>query len=121
MSRFTKLTSFRLTLPRHVKTPFLISYLSSISSILIALVFFFTLQPMIPLFYSLASPQAQLVGKEWLVLFPAISFGISFIHTLIVQFIYHEEALLAQLFAWTTVIVQLLLMLGLLRIIFIVT
>jgi len=89
--------------------------------LLSTLVFFFRVQPQVPIFYSLARPSQHLAPKHWLFLFPALSAIISFSHLIIARVIKHADQLLMKLFAWTTFGIQLVLGLALLRIIVIIT
>ena len=107
--------------PSWVKTPFRLSYLFTLAMTLAVLVLYFRIQPQIPLFYSLAQPAQQLAPKEWLWLFPVISVLITAIHLGVVQTYKNYNVLLIQLLSWTTVMIQLLLGLALLRITMIVS
>jgi len=111
----------RSRIPKYIKTPFLLSFLITTAMLLSTLIFFFRIQPQVPIFYSLARPSQHLASKHWLFLFPAISFIISSSHLIIVKIIKHADQLLMKLFAWTTFGIQLVLGLALLRIIVIIT
>lgn len=106
--------------PRHLKAPLLSIFLISSAQALLALINYFKLQPQIPLFYSLARKSQYLVNREWLFLFPALSFVISFGHLFLLKTLRQLEPLLLKLFAWTTVGFQVILSLALIRIILIV-
>jgi hypothetical protein len=108
-------------IPKIIKTPFLIIYLSTLVSALLTLIFYFGTQPVVPIFYSLAEPQQHLIAKEWLFLFPVLSLIVSILHTGLIKFIMKSERLLLTLFAWTTVVVQTVLLLALVRIIYIIS
>jgi hypothetical protein len=110
-----------LFIPQSVKTPFLIIYLSTLISALVTLTFYFRTQPVIPIFYSLAEPIQHLAAKEWLFIFPVISLLISAIHTGLMKIMDKSEQLLLTLFAWTTVVIQMILLLALLRIVYIIS
>jgi hypothetical protein len=84
-------------------------------------VLYFRLQPVVPLFYSLPRESQHLVAKEWLFIFPAISMFITILHGSILTTSQNSEALLLRLFAWTTVSIQIVLFLALLRIVLIIT
>ncbi len=109
-----------IRLPRAVRPAFFISYALSSLSILIVLTVLFTLQPVVPMFYTLPTPEQQLVPKEWLLLFPAVSFFISLGHTLLVNHLYRYEAVIGYIFGWVTVVIQVMLLLSMARIIWIV-
>lgn len=103
------------------KIPLLWSFLITTASALAVSVFFFKIQPQVPIFYSLPRPAQHLASKQWLFLFPAISFLISFIQVVILRIIKQKDKLLIKLFAWTSVGMQFLLGIALLRILIIVT
>jgi len=73
------------------------------------------------MFYTLALPAQQLVVKEWLWLFPAISLLITLTHLAAAQRFKNYNHLLLQLFSWITVLIQAILTLALIRIVVIVT
>ncbi|NCN03579.1 MAG: hypothetical protein GW942_00725 [Candidatus Pacebacteria bacterium] len=108
-------------MPPLIKTPFLIVYLFTLISALTTLTFYFKTQPVVPIFYSLAEPTQHLAAKEWLFLFPLISMIISLLHTALIRLLNKSELLLLKLFAWTTVIIQTVLLLALLRIVYIIS
>lgn len=107
--------------PAWVKTPFRFSYVITLGLCLSVLVYYFRVQPQIPLYYTLSQPSQQLANKQWLGLFPLISLTITIAHLLIVQKCKNYNVLLIQLFSWTTVMIQVLLALALFRIIMIVS
>lgn len=113
----------RLTfhLPTSVRTPFLLSYLFAATTSFLAFGYYTQLPPVVPLLYTLAEPAAQLVTKEWVFLFPALALTMSLFHTFIVQGLHEHGRVMARLFALSTVVVQLLLMVSIIRIILIVT
>jgi hypothetical protein len=108
-------------LPKFVKTPFLIVYLLTLISALATLVFYFRAQPQIPIFYSLPEPAQHLAAKEWLFLFPSLSLVSTLIHVAITKSITTTDKLLVMLFSWSTVVVQVVLVLALFRIIYIIS
>jgi hypothetical protein len=111
---------FTLNLPRYLRTPFQISLLISSLITFVLLVLFFSLQPVVPLFYSLAQPNDYLVSKAWLIVFPVLSFAISFGHLFFIRFLFEHQRIIPKLFAWLTVVVQVLLALSFFRIIVII-
>ena len=113
-------TLFKIQLERTTRTPFLISYLLTAVTSFVALAFYLTLPPVIPLFYTLAEPTAQLANKEWIFLFPFLAISIGALHTFYLVFFSKNEAIAARLFAWSTVVMQALLIISLLRILFLV-
>lgn len=108
-------------LPKFVKTPFLIVYLLTLTSALATLVFYFKAQPQIPIFYSLATPSEHLAPKEWLLIFPALTTIVTLIHVAITRSLTQTDRLLVTLFSWSTVMIQIILTLALLRIIYIIS
>lgn len=82
-------------------------------------VFFVLAQPLLPLFYSLALPQQQLVPKVWIFLLPSISLAISISHALILSVIEQQERIIQRLFISMTLVLQALLVIALIRIIYI--
>ncbi|MDH5533119.1 MAG: hypothetical protein OEX81_01690 [Candidatus Pacebacteria bacterium] len=108
-------------IPKVIKTPFLLIYLSTLVSALVTLVFYFGTQPVIPIFYSLPEAAQHLAAKEWLFIFPGFSFLISIFHTGLIKPIMKSDKLLLLLFAWTTVVIQVVLLLALIRIVYIIS
>ena len=82
---------------------------------------YFKIQPQVPLFYSLARPAEQLASKEWLFVIPAISGAISFIHLILLNSYLEYDRMILKLFSWSTVALQLVISLGLLRILYIIS
>gem|GEM_PF-426688 len=119
--RNLKSVSNLLNTPRFVRNPFLISYLCTFSLTLLVLVMYFKVQPQVPLFYSLARPAEQLAAKEWLFIIPAISGTISFTHLLLINSFLEYDRMILKLFSWSTVGLQVIITLGLLRILFIIS
>ena len=112
---------WKFRLPRVVRTPLFLLYLLGLFSLLMALTYYFRVQPQIPMFYTLAQDSNQLVPREWLFFFPAITLGISTIHTIIVLRMQSAHQLLLLLFSWTSVVITGLLVLSMLRIIVLVS
>jgi hypothetical protein len=108
-------------LPKYLKVPFLLSLLIDCVLILSFLVFYFTVQPLVPIFYSLAQPAEYLAPKEWLALYPIFTVVITLLHLFIVRFFLHYERVMLQMFFWTTLVIQFLFALSFFRIIFIIT
>ena len=103
-----------------LKKPFLLSLLISFILSLGVLVLFFSMQPQVPLFYSLAQPEDFLADKIWLVLFPAFSIFMTVVHFFVIRFLDHHERIVPILFAWATVVVQVIFAIAFIRIIFII-
>lgn len=83
---------------------------------LISTALYFLVQPEIPLFYTLPQEHQALAPKIWLAVFPSISFLVTLIHMIALSFFYDLEELLQNLFATTTLAIQALLLLALVRI-----
>lgn len=77
-------------------------------------------QPVIPLFYSLADPRKHLVAKSWLFLLPAISFLINFTHIQSLKLINNSHEFVIKLFAYSGLVLQIILLMIALRNIFVV-
>lgn len=118
-SKLSKLVAL-INTPHFVRTPFLISYLITFSLSLFVLVIYLRIQPAVPLFYSLARPTQHLVSKEWLFLIPALSGAISVTHLVLINIFEEYDQLIRLLFSWTTVAIQLVLAVAVIRSILIV-
>ncbi len=111
------MTPFRLhhDVRQHVITSFMCTLiLGGLSA-----VFFVLAQPMLPMFYSLALPQQQLVPKVWIFLLPLLSLIISLSHALILSAIEQQDRVIQRLFITMTLVLQTLLIVALIRIIYI--
>jgi hypothetical protein len=106
--------------PQFVRTPFLVSYLITFSLSLFVLVIYLRIQPSVPLFYSLPRPTQHLVSKEMLFLIPALSGAISVSHLILINIFEEYDQLIRLLFSWTTVAIQLVLAIAVVRSIMIV-
>jgi len=106
-------------IPKSVQTPITISWILFLLFLVTSIIYFFLSQPEIPLFYTLANMEDQLVSKVLIFLFPAISFIINVIHFLIVKSLQKYSAVLLKLFVGTTITLQVLIGFALFRIIFI--
>ena len=112
--------SRQVRLPRYLRIPYLFSVLLSCFMTFSILAVYFHLQPLIPIFYSLADPTDFVVKKPWIFLFPIIAFAITFSHLALLPTILKHEKIVHQMFAWATVLVQAMFLIGALRIIFII-
>jgi hypothetical protein len=111
----------KVIFPRSIRIPILISLLLCSGLALLTSTLYFTLPPVIPLFYSLARPEEFLADKAWIFLFPAVSLLISLVHIFLLPTLHVLDEFLMKLFAWGTVIMQLLLVLAAVRIIIIIS
>jgi len=114
-----RLLFFSLT--KSLNRPMMLSLLISCSLSLLALTSYFNIQPVVPLFYSLARPSQYLINKEWLFFFPVFSFFITFTHLFIIKFLINFEQVVLKIFAWVTIALQIILSLAMIRIIWLVT
>ncbi len=110
-----------LAVPKYLKAPFQLLFLISSSNALFLLISFFKLQPVVPIFYSLADSSDYLVDKRWLILFPFVSFLITISHLFLIKLLYKHQKIIPILFAWCTVVVEILLFLELIRITLIIS
>ncbi len=83
---------------------------------LAATLFYFITQPVIPLMYTLARPEQALVPKIWLFVFPLASVTITVLHIFLIAKCKDLEELILKLFAWVTVVIQVLILAVLIRI-----
>jgi len=110
----------RVRLPQYLKTPVLVCFFLSSLMALIVLASYMSIQPVVPLFYSLPQPNDYLVPKIWLAVFPILSFIITLSHLIWLKSIQTYEKVIQQLYIWLTVIIQLVFLLALIRIIWII-
>ena len=110
-----------ISLPKNLSRPMMLSLLISCSLTLLALTSYLNIQPIIPLFYSLARSNQFLVNKEWIFLFPIFSFFITVVHLLIMKLMTNLESVVLRIFAWVTITMQIILCLAMIRIILLVT
>lgn len=103
-----------------LKIQVLIGLLLSAISALTILVFYSDIQPEVPLFYSLTRPEEQVVAKQWLFFIPAFSAVILFLHAIWANALSREDMDSAKIFIWSTVGIIGMLLLGLMRILFII-
>lgn len=108
------------SLPRSLRIPLLSSLLIGLIMGLSVTALQLTLQPVVPLHYSLAEPNALLVNKLWLFVFPTTSLIITCSHALMLYFQRATDLVLLKLFIWATLLVQVVLAMALVRIMFLV-
>ncbi|MFZ1721417.1 MAG: hypothetical protein WAU07_02830 [Microgenomates group bacterium] len=106
-------------LPASTRLPIGLSFMIWISILALATGFSIVAQPEVPLFYSYAQPEQQLVQKEWLLLIPALSFLMNIINYAVVVLAREIDPLLITLFAWTMLFIQVIFGLSLGRIVYI--
>jgi len=112
-----KLKALSMKIPKFLKTPLLISILVTFITSFVSVSFLLSVQPVIPLMYTLADSNQQLVAKQWLLVFPSASFIINFCHMMTLSMMKKYRKVLLQIFAWSTVLLQFLLLLSMIRII----
>ncbi|MBD3250540.1 MAG: hypothetical protein GF381_03165 [Candidatus Pacebacteria bacterium] len=96
------------------------SLLSTLFLLGLTLVSYHQLTPQIPLLYSLADPEKQLVAKFWIWTLPGLSLMINLVHLVLLKAMPDLERFVLNLFSWSTLILQLILLAISLRIILIV-
>ncbi len=101
--------------PTELRLPWTISFVLTILVTFFVAILYRTLPPVIPLFYSLPQLSQHLVDKNWIALFPVLLITISWVHLNIVHISKDYQVLLLQLFSWTTVAIQVLLSLTIIR------
>jgi len=111
----------KIKIPLHLKAPFVSSGVITGVLFVLALVSFFTTQPEIPIFYSLGAKSEWLAPKIWIFIFPVLSLATTVIHFLFLSLNKSLEKIITQLFAWATIIVQVVLALSFIRIIYIIS
>ena len=95
--------------PKYIATPIKISLFITLFLLLLTGVILTFIQPVIPLFYSLPNPNEQLVNKSWLLLLPALSFLINLAHLGLLKIFPTVDQLMVKLFAWSGLILQIIL------------
>jgi len=106
-------------IPKVIQKTFMFSWLITIVILLISLIYYFIAQPQLPIFYSLARKSDQLLSKEFLFLFPTISFFMNLSHLFIIIFLKKYSVLMLKLFIATTTTLQIIFLLSLVRIVLI--
>ena len=101
--------------PKYLRPGWFVSLIVVSVVFLMSLVLYAKLPPVIPLFYSLASPSHHVVSKNWMWFFPSILLSITLFHLIIVRAAKDYQPLLLLLFTWTTVGVQLFLAITIIR------
>lgn len=121
MNQFKRKLKLLSQLPLEARVPFRLSLLITIFMFGAGLFIYPKLQPVIPLFYSLSQPQQQLTNKEWIFLLPGLALMIIGVHYFLTQAFSKTQPLLIKLFSWTTLFIEILILMAFLRIILIVT
>ena len=100
--------------PNYTQLPFKTSLFINLLILIIVGVSQPFLQPVVPLFYSLPQNASQVVAKGWLFLLPTISLIITLFHIGGVS-IFSVHQLVAKLYAWADLILQIILLMITLR------
>ncbi len=107
-------------LPKSLRPMGLAAIVFNLISILLVVIFYFSLQKEIPLFYSLSSDQ-QLANKKFIFILPIIATLINLAHFIIVYIEKEINDNILRMFIKMTLLLQVLLLAILLRIIIIVS
>jgi len=121
MAQFQSRIQWRWQIPKEIKLPVGLLYISFLLSTLLSLAVYFSLQPVIPLFYTLTQAEQQLVAKEWIFIFPVIIASMAVVHSFILYRMQEGHILLLQLFSWTSILISALFLISQIRIILLVT
>jgi len=116
-----KKTSLRYLrfLPKNLRTIGLLSIILNVVSLLVAVIFYTSLQKEIPIFYSLSSDQ-QLADKKFILILPMIAILMNAVHFLIAYIEKEINVNILKMFIEVSLLLQFLLLAILLRIIIIV-
>ena len=106
-------------IPKSVQGPMRFSWIIFLVILAASIIYYFISQPELPILYSVANKEDQLMEKIYLFVFPISSFVINFIHLIILNMLKKYSSILLKLFVGTTLALQLLLAFAFLRIIII--
>jgi hypothetical protein len=106
-------------LPKNLRAIGLLSIVLNVISLLVALIFYASLQKEIPIFYSLSSDQ-QLADKKFILILPMIATLMNVVHFLIAYIEKEININILKMFIEISLLLQFLLLAILLRIIIIV-
>ncbi|MEO8581264.1 MAG: hypothetical protein ABI425_01650 [Patescibacteria group bacterium] len=109
-----------LALPQEMKLPTLFSLLMASISAFLSIIVYPSLQPIIPLFYTLPQLDQQLARKEFMFVLPIISISVCIVNLVFGKILSKIDFLMMQLLAWLTVFLEFLLLFALVRIILII-
>lgn len=108
-----------VSLPPLFSRELILSYFLTLFAAVLAFAAFTILPPQIPLWYSIAIPEQQLVPKISLALFPVGMFLVTVIHTLIINKLRTMDATIIKIFSFGTTLVIFLFLVGLVHIVYI--
>ncbi len=100
-------------------TKTILPYGFTVCALVLVLISFFSLPQQVPLWYSLAIPEQQLVPKFFLLLFPGFMFTICVMHSLIINRFKQLDATIIKIFSFGTTLVTFLFLVGLIHILYI--
>lgn len=106
------------TLPLFSKE-LILSYVFTLGAGLLALASQFLLPKEVPLWYSLAIPEAQLVPKLMLLLFPALMLFLCLTHTAVINKLRAMDGTIIKIFSYGTTLTMFLFLLSLVHIIYV--
>lgn len=117
--QFTQISDFSKN--SHIYIPLQIFFLILALSFIIIGIFYRSLPPQIPFYYSLPWGEEQLAQNYYILLLPGFALVIFLVNFIITLLISKKDLLLAQIILWSTCFVALLALITLIRIIVIVT
>lgn len=108
-----------LKLKLQIAQPFKICLIFTLVIGSLSLLSYGEITPQIPLFYSLANPEKQLVTKDWIFALTALSLLINIIHLGLINIFNQLDRFVLKFFSWSTLVLQIILLVITLRIILI--
>jgi hypothetical protein len=117
-SRRKKQFKYLTFLPKNFRQLALYAVIANLATLAFSLLFFFSLQKKIPLFYSLPETQ-QLVGRESILILPGLASIINVVHFLIIKKFKTAHLTILHVFLLSTLALQILILAILLRLLII--
>lgn len=105
-------------LPKLFTRELILSYILTLLAFILSLVAYVFLPPQIPLWYSIAIPEQQLVPKIYLAFFPITMGGLTFTHTLIIKKLRTMDATIIKIFSFGTTLTIFLFLVALIHIVY---
>ncbi|NCN23940.1 MAG: hypothetical protein COU65_00270 [Candidatus Pacebacteria bacterium CG10_big_fil_rev_8_21_14_0_10_42_12] len=99
---------------------FILSSLLLGAAVVASVIGFQILQPVIPLYYTAAASENILASKEWIFLIPGLMLGSSVLNFLLLAFFSKSKSTIFSLFAWGSVVINVLFLALLTRIILLI-
>jgi len=106
-------------IPKSVQTPVTISWVIFVILIGLSILYYLIAQPQLPMLYTVASKNDQLLDKIFIFIIPALSLVMNIIHYIIARLLKKYSVILLKLFVGTALGLQVILMFAFLRIILI--